>query len=104
MFCRAAVFLILCAAFVQASALSDAIKAGDKTAIRRLIKDRANINATRGLANEENFGFALNLARENNFLLIAAGEALCAQARIAGADVVSLHLNSQRGFDGRAIQ
>ena len=46
MFSKRVALLGLCAALLPASALSDAIKAGDKAAIRRLIKDRAAINAT----------------------------------------------------------
>ena len=44
MFFRTAA-LLLCAVLASAASLSDAIKSGDKAAIRKLIKDRAAINA-----------------------------------------------------------
>ena len=54
--------------------------------------NRANINSARRLADQQNIGVVLNIAGQNDLLLVAAGKALGIQARIGGADVKPFHL------------
>ena len=52
----------------------------------------ANINATGGLADNQQIRVTLNLARQNDFLLVAAGKFCAFEIGVIGAHVEILHL------------
>ncbi len=65
--------------------------------------DRADIHAARGLADQQQIGVALDLARQNDFLLVAATKILGGQARIGRAHVEPLHLGCGFALDRRVV-
>ena len=66
----------------------------DEAAVDEL--DRADVDAARRLADEQHLRVALDLARQHDLLLVAAGEFGGLQPRRRRADVVALHL-ARRG-------
>ena len=63
----------------------------------------ADIDATCGLSDLKQVGIALNLARENNLLLIATREILRGQIRIGRAYIEALHFRGGFGLDRRIV-
>jgi hypothetical protein len=53
--------------------------------------DRADVDASRGLADQQHARATLDLAGQHDFLLVAAGEFRRFEARRGRADVVGLH-------------
>src|SRR5271165_4186693 len=65
--------------------------------------DRADVDAARRLADQKDLRVALDLAREHELLLIAAGEIGGLEQRRARPHVEGLHLALRVGYDRLAI-
>jgi len=62
--------------------------------------DGADIDPARGLADEEDFRVMLDLSRQHDFLLVAAGEFGGPKRGIARPDIVEIHFFRGMGLDG----
>jgi hypothetical protein len=66
--------------------------------------DRADIDAARRLADQKRAGILFDLTRQNDLLLIAAGEIRRLQMRICGTDVIGRDLGLGVLDDGVEFQ
>mmetsp|Transcript_24331 Transcript_24331/g.45300 ORF Transcript_24331/g.45300 Transcript_24331/m.45300 type:complete len:203 (+) Transcript_24331:1995-2603(+) len=65
--------------------------------------NRANVHATGRLPDQQKVRVALDLTRQNDLLLVAAGEIFGGQFRIRRAHVKALHLGFGFGVDGFVV-
>src|SRR5215510_13940595 len=66
--------------------------------------DRADVDAARGLSNEQEVGVPVELARQHDLLLVPAREGRGREQSVPGPDVVLGDLTLEARGDGGAVQ